>query len=49
MSYTFVNPVVAAFLGVTLAGEKLTASQMMATTIILASVVLLLSGNRRTT
>jgi drug/metabolite transporter (DMT)-like permease len=49
MSYTFVNPVVAVFLGVTLAGEKLTPSQIMAITIILGSVVLLLSGNRRTT
>jgi drug/metabolite transporter (DMT)-like permease len=42
MSYTFVNPVVAAWLGVSLAGETLTPSEMVATAIILGSVILLL-------
>jgi len=42
MSYTFVNPVVAAWLGVSLGGERLTPSELVATGIILSSVVLLL-------
>jgi len=42
MSYTFVNPVVAAVLGVSLAGETLTPVEVGATAIIVASVVLLL-------
>lgn len=42
MSYTFVNPVVAALLGVSLAGETLTSVEIVATAIIVASVLLLL-------
>lgn len=42
MSYTFVNPVVAALLGVSLAGETLTSVEIAATAIIVASVLLLL-------
>jgi len=42
MSYTFVNPVVAALLGVSVAGETLTSVEIVATGIILASVLLLL-------
>jgi drug/metabolite transporter (DMT)-like permease len=46
MSYTFVNPVVAAWLGVTLAGESLTSSELGAMALILASVGLLLVGRK---
>lgn len=43
MSYTFVNPVVAALLGVSVARETLTSVEVAATAIIVTSVVLLLS------
>ncbi len=46
MSYTFVNPVVAALLGIGLAGETLTSVEMAGTAIIVASVMLLLGTTR---
>lgn len=42
MSYTYVNPVVAALLGVSLAGERLTSVEIAGTAVIVASVALLL-------
>lgn len=42
MSYTYVNPVVAALLGVSLAGERLTSIEIAGTAVIVASVALLL-------
>ena len=41
-SYTFVNPVIAMLLGVTVAGESVTAGEWAAVTVVLAGVLLLL-------
>jgi len=45
-SYAFVNPVIAVFLGVAIAGESLTPREIVATSVILASVVLLTRAKR---
>ncbi|MCD0417887.1 EamA family transporter [Rubrivivax sp. JA1024] len=45
-SYTFVNPVIAMVLGVTVGGEVVGAGEMLAAGIVTASVVLLLAGRR---
>ncbi len=45
-SYTFVNPVIALLLGVAVAGEVVTAFEWGAAGVVLAGVVLLLSGRR---
>lgn len=45
-SYTFVNPVIAMVLGVTIGGEVVGAGEMLAAGIVTASVVLLLAGRR---
>jgi drug/metabolite transporter (DMT)-like permease len=47
-SYTFVNPVIAMLLGVTLGGEAIAAGEWLATGVILAGVVLLMWGKRAT-
>jgi drug/metabolite transporter (DMT)-like permease len=47
-SYTFVNPVIAMLLGVTLGGEAITGGEWLATGVILAGVVLLMWGKRAT-
>ncbi|MBL8343088.1 MAG: EamA family transporter [Rubrivivax sp.] len=46
-SYTFVNPVIAMLLGVTLGGELITGGEWLATGVILAGVVLLMWGKRQ--
>lgn len=46
-SYTFVNPVIAMVLGITLGGEAVTGGEWMATGVILVGVVLLMWGKRR--
>lgn len=46
-SYSFVNPVIAMLLGVTLAGEHVSGHEWLAAGVVLAGVVLLLSGRRR--
>jgi drug/metabolite transporter (DMT)-like permease len=46
-SYTFVNPVIAMVLGITLGGEAVTGGEWMATGVILVGVVLLMWGRRR--
>jgi len=45
-SYTFVNPVIAMGLGVTLGGEVISGGEWLATGVILAGVVLLMWGKR---
>ncbi|MBK1615404.1 permease [Rubrivivax gelatinosus] len=45
-SYTFVNPVIAMVLGVTVGGEVVGGGEMLAAGIVTASVVLLLAGRR---
>lgn len=45
-SYTFVNPVIAMLLGVTLGGELITGGEWFATGVILVGVVLLVWGKR---
>jgi drug/metabolite transporter (DMT)-like permease len=45
-SYTFVNPVIAMLLGITLGGETVTGGEWLATGVILVGVVLLLWGRR---
>ena len=45
-SYSFVNPVIAMVLGVTIGGEVVGAGEMLAAGIVTASVVLLLAGRR---
>jgi drug/metabolite transporter (DMT)-like permease len=46
-SYAYVNPVLAVFLGVWLAGERITAMGIAAMLIILAGVVMVVLGQRR--
>jgi drug/metabolite transporter (DMT)-like permease len=46
-SYAYVNPVLAVFLGVWLAGERITAMGIAAMLIILAGVVLVIAGQRK--
>ena len=46
-SYTFVNPVIAMLLGITIGGEVVSGGEWMATGVILAGVVLLMWGKRR--
>ena len=46
-SYTFVNPVIAMLLGVTLGNEVVSGSEWAATGVILVGVVLLLWARRR--
>lgn len=45
-SYCFVNPVIALLLGVTIGGEAVSRGEWMAAGVVLAGVVLLLSGRR---
>jgi drug/metabolite transporter (DMT)-like permease len=45
-SYTFVNPVIAMLLGVAFAGESVTGFEWTAVAVVLAGVVLLMSGRR---
>ena len=45
-SYTYVNPVIALLLGVTLGGEQVTAWEWLSASIVLAGVVLLVLGRR---
>lgn len=45
-SYTYVNPVIAMLLGVWLAGEVVSQAEWLATGVIIAGVVLVLSGRR---
>ena len=45
-SYTFVNPVIAMLLGVAFAGESVTGFEWAAVAVVLAGVVLLMSGRR---
>jgi len=45
-SYTFVNPVIAMVLGITLGGEAVSSGEWMATGVILIGVVLLMAGRR---
>lgn len=47
-SYTFVNPVIALFLGITLNHERVTRFEWLAVGVILAGVVLLVLGRKRT-
>ena len=46
-THAFVNPVVAVFLGWFLGGERLTMSMLIATPLIVASVILLIRDPRR--
>ena len=46
-SYTFVNPVIAMFLGVAVAGEVVTTHEWLAAGVVLAGVVLMLRGAAR--
>jgi drug/metabolite transporter (DMT)-like permease len=46
MSYTFVNPVIALWLGVLLAGEHVTSVEWLATGILISSVVMILRPSR---
>ncbi|MBL8345526.1 MAG: drug/metabolite exporter YedA [Rubrivivax sp.] len=46
-SYTFVNPVIAMVLGITLGGEAVSGGEWMATGVILVGVVLLMAGRRK--
>lgn len=46
-SYSFVNPVIAMLLGVTLAGEHISGPEWLAAGVVLLGVVLLLIGRRR--
>jgi drug/metabolite transporter (DMT)-like permease len=46
-SYSYVNPVVAVLLGVTLADEQITLAGILAMTVIIASVVLVIMGRSR--
>lgn len=46
-SYTFVNPVIAMLLGITLGGEAVTGGEWLATGVILVGVVLLMWGKGR--
>ncbi|NCT84764.1 MAG: drug/metabolite exporter YedA [Comamonadaceae bacterium] len=46
-SYSFVNPVIAMLLGVTLAGEHISGPEWLAAGVVLLGVVLLLTGRRR--
>ena len=46
-SYTFVNPVIAMLLGITIGGEVVSGGEWMATGVILVGVVLLMWGKRR--
>ena len=46
-SYTFVNPVIALLLGVTLGGEVVTQAEWRAAGVVLLGVVLLLAGRRK--
>ena len=46
-SYCYVNPVIALWLGIALAGERVTAGEWGATAVVLAGVILLLLGQRR--
>jgi len=48
-SYSFVNPVIAMLLGVTLAGEQISGHEWLAAGIVLVGVVLLLMGRARAT
>lgn len=47
-SYTFVNPVIALFLGIALNGEKVSRFEWLAVGVILAGVLLLVLGRKRT-
>jgi drug/metabolite transporter (DMT)-like permease len=46
-SYTFVNPVIALFLGIAFGGESVTPQEWAATGVILVGVILLLMGSVR--
>ena len=46
-SYCYVNPVIALWLGIALAGERVSAGEWGATAVVLAGVILLLLGQRR--
>jgi drug/metabolite transporter (DMT)-like permease len=46
-SYTFVNPVIALFLGIAFGGESVTTQEWAATGVILVGVILLLAGSVR--
>lgn len=46
-SYSFVNPVIAMLLGVTLAGEQISGHEWLAAGVVLVGVVLLLTGRAR--
>jgi drug/metabolite transporter (DMT)-like permease len=46
-SYSFVNPVIAMLLGVTLAGEQISGHEWLAAGIVLVGVVLLLMGRAK--
>lgn len=46
-SYAFVNPLIALFLGIVLAGEVVTKSEWMASTVILGGVLLIFAGKTK--
>jgi drug/metabolite transporter (DMT)-like permease len=46
-SYAYVNPIIAVGLGIVLAGERITGTEIMAMPVILAGVVLVILGNKK--